>query len=141
MFQVAGDLRHKREKREDANPKLTSCFVDVRDVAGLHLRAITDPAANAERFLATSGESIWMKQVVELLKQRMGRHAEKVSTRVLPNSLIRAAVLTNMALMGYRAAAWRQPERDGRKGKARSRLVAAVSGGCPSLLPSGASFS
>lgn len=41
-----------------------------------------------------------MKKVAKLLKQRMGKHAEKVSTRVLPNTFIRAAALTNMALKG-----------------------------------------
>lgn len=82
------------------NPKLNSCFVDVRDVADLHLRAMTDPAANGERFLATSGESLWMKQVAELLKKRMGKHADKVSTRVLPNTFIRTVALTNMAMKG-----------------------------------------
>ena len=85
---------------QPGNPKLNSCFVDVRDVADLHLRAMTNPAANGERFLATSGESLWMVQVAELLKQRMGKHAEKVSTRVLPNALIRTAALTNMAMKG-----------------------------------------
>jgi dihydroflavonol-4-reductase len=85
---------------QPGNPKINSCFVDVRDVADLHLRAMTNPAANNERFLATSGDSLWLVQVAELLKQRMGKHAEKVSTRVLPNTFIRAAALTNMAMKG-----------------------------------------
>jgi len=85
---------------QPGNPKINSCFVDVRDVADLHLRAMTNPSANGERFLATSGESLWMVQVAELLKQRLGKHAEKVSTRVLPNTFIRAAALTNMAMKG-----------------------------------------
>ncbi|HLZ86895.1 MAG TPA: aldehyde reductase, partial [Puia sp.] len=33
-------------------PKINSAFVDVRDVADLHLRAMTHPAANGERFIA-----------------------------------------------------------------------------------------
>lgn len=85
---------------QPGNPKINSCFVDVRDVADLHLRAMTNPAANGERFLATSGESLWMVQVAELLKRRMGKHAEKVSTRVLPNAFIRAAALTSMTMKG-----------------------------------------
>lgn len=85
---------------QPGNPKLNSCFVDVRDVADLHLRAMVDPTANGERFLATSGESMWMKDVAALLKERMGKHAEKVSTRVLPNTFIRAVALTNMAMKG-----------------------------------------
>lgn len=35
-------------------PKIKTCIVDVRDVADLHIRAMIDPAANGERFLATS---------------------------------------------------------------------------------------
>lgn len=85
---------------QPGNPKINSCFVDVRDVASLHLLAMTDPAAKGERFLATSGESLWMGQVAELLKSRMGKHAEKVSTRELPNAFIRAAALTSMAMKG-----------------------------------------
>ena len=85
---------------QPGNPKLNSCFVDVRDVADLHLRAMTNPAANGERFLATSGESLWMVQVAELLKRRMGKHAEEVSSRVLPNAFTRAAGLTSMTMKG-----------------------------------------
>lgn len=70
-------------------PKINSGFVDVRDVADLHLRAMTDPAANGERFLAISGESMWMVDVAKVLRRRMGAAAGKVSTRVLPNWLIR----------------------------------------------------
>jgi dihydroflavonol-4-reductase len=85
---------------QPGNPKLNSCFVDVRDVADLHLRAMTDPAANGERFLATSGESLWLTQVAELLKRRLGEHAAKVSTREVPNAFIRAAALTSMTMKG-----------------------------------------
>jgi len=85
---------------QPGNPRLNSCFVDVRDVADLHLRAMLDPGAKGERFLATSGESLWMVQVAELLKRRMGELAQKVSTRELPNAFIRAAALTSMAMKG-----------------------------------------
>jgi dihydroflavonol-4-reductase len=74
-------------------PKLNSGFVDVRDVADLHLRAMIDPAANGERFLAISGESMWMIDVAKVLRRRLGNAAEKVPTRVLPNWLIRLGAL------------------------------------------------
>ena len=54
---------------------------DMRDVADLHLRAMTDPKAAGERFLATSGGSLWMVEVARLLKDRLGPVAAKVSTR------------------------------------------------------------
>jgi dihydroflavonol-4-reductase len=85
---------------QPGNPKLNSCFVDVRDVADLHLRAMTNPSANGQRFLATAGESLWMVQVAELLKRRLGKHARKVSTHELPNAFIRVAALTSMTMKG-----------------------------------------
>ena len=74
-------------------PKINSGFVDVRDVADLHLRAMTNPAAKGERFLAISGESLWMVEVAQVLRRRMGAAASKVPTRVLPNWLVRLASL------------------------------------------------
>jgi len=81
-------------------PKINTCVVDVRDVADLHLRAMTDPAANGERFLAASGESLWMVEIARLLNQRLGKGAKKVSTRVLPNWFIRVVALFNPAMKG-----------------------------------------
>jgi dihydroflavonol-4-reductase len=76
-------------------PKVNSSYVDVRDVADLHLRAMTDPAAKGERFIATAGESIWMVDVARILKQNMGALADKVNAKELPNFLVKAAALTN----------------------------------------------
>jgi dihydroflavonol-4-reductase len=81
-------------------PKINSGFVDVRDVADLHLRAMTNPAAKGERFLAISGESMWMVDVAKLLRHRLGPAARKVPTRVLPNWLVRLSALRNPALKG-----------------------------------------
>jgi len=74
-------------------PKLGFGLVDVRDVADLHLRAMTDPAAKGERFLAISGDVVWMRDVALLLKARMGKAAAKVPTRQLPNWLVFIAAL------------------------------------------------
>src|SRR5262249_23578287 len=38
------------------SPRLSFGVVDVRDVAELHIRAMTHPAAKGERFLAAAGE-------------------------------------------------------------------------------------
>ena len=70
-------------------PRINSGFVDVRDVADLHLRAMRDPAAAGERFLAIAGESMWFTEVTEVLRARMGDAASKVATRSLPNWLVR----------------------------------------------------
>ncbi|MGN6317819.1 SDR family oxidoreductase [Trinickia sp.] len=85
---------------QPGNPKINSGFVDVRDVADLHVRAMTHAAANGERFLAVAGESMWLAEVARVLKARMGRAGRHVSTRVLPNWLIRLGALRDPALRG-----------------------------------------
>lgn len=80
--------------------KINSGFVDARDVADLHLRAMTDPAAAGERFLAISGESMWMVEVAQVLRRCLGPAAGKVPTRVLPNWLVRIAALKEPGMKG-----------------------------------------
>jgi dihydroflavonol-4-reductase len=72
--------------------------VDVRDVADLHLRAMTNPAAKGERFIAIAGSSLWMLEVAKVLRRRMGEAANKVPTRELPNWLIRVLAWSNPAM-------------------------------------------
>ena len=73
------------------------CFnlVDVRDVADLHLRAMKDPAARGERFLATVGDCMSVMDVARVLKENMGEAAKRVPTAELPNWLVRLAALFN----------------------------------------------
>ena len=52
-------------------PKLYFGVVDVRDVADIHLRAMTDPAAKGERFLATAGDFMSMCDIAKVLKDRL----------------------------------------------------------------------
>ena len=72
-----------------ACPRLSFGVVDVRDVVDLHLRAMTDPAAKGERFLAVAGESISILEMALLLKRRMGAAAKRVPTGQLPDWLLR----------------------------------------------------
>ena len=74
-------------------PKLYFGVVDVRDVADLHLRAMTKPAAKGERFLAVSGDFMSMLNIAKVLKTRMGASAKRVPTRQLPNFLLRLVAL------------------------------------------------
>ncbi|MBZ8132982.1 aldehyde reductase [Afifella sp. IM 167] len=85
---------------QPGNPKINSGFVDVRDVADLHMRAMTQEAAKGERFLAIAGESMWLADVAKVLKQSMGPAADKVSTRVLPDAEVRRGALKDPALRG-----------------------------------------
>lgn len=74
-----------------AVPRLMFGVVDVRDVADLHLRAMTDVAAAGERFLATAGDFMTMQAIAQALKDGLGENAAGVSTRVLPDWLVRFA--------------------------------------------------
>src|SRR5262245_26039615 len=62
-------------------PRLYFGVVDVRDVADIHLRAMTDPAANGERFLATAGDFMSMRDIAKVLKDRLGAAVKRVPTR------------------------------------------------------------
>jgi dihydroflavonol-4-reductase len=79
-------------------PRLFFGIVDVRDVADLHLRAMTDPAAKGERFLAVAGDFLSMREIAQVLKRRMGAAARRVPTMQLPNWLVRIAALRDPAV-------------------------------------------
>jgi len=72
-------------------PKIYFGLVDVRDVVDLHIRAMTDPAAKGERFLAVAGDFLAMRDIARVLKARMGAAARRVPTLQLPNWLVRIA--------------------------------------------------
>ncbi len=79
-------------------PRLYFGAVDVRDVADLHVRAMTDPAAKGERFLAIAGDFLSMSEIAGILKAHMGKAAKRVPTRQLPNWLVRIAALRDPAI-------------------------------------------
>jgi nucleoside-diphosphate-sugar epimerase len=79
-------------------PRLHFGVVDVRDVADLHIRAMTNPAAKGERFLAVAGDFLSILDIAKILKKRMGDSARKVPTRQMPDWLIRLAALRDPAV-------------------------------------------
>src|SRR5262245_18710091 len=48
-------------------PNMTLGIVDVRDLADLHIRAMTNPAAKGQRFLASSGSILSLPEIAVLL--------------------------------------------------------------------------
>jgi nucleoside-diphosphate-sugar epimerase len=78
-------------------PRLGFNFVDVRDVADLHIRAMTEPEAAGQRFIA-AGTFGWMADLAILLRARLGDAANKVPTRRVPDFLVRLAALVNKEL-------------------------------------------
>lgn len=105
-------------------PQLSYGIVDVRDVADLHLRAMTDPAAAGERFLALGGGFASIRDVATILKSSLGEDAKRVPTRMLPNWTVR--------LVGLFDASVRQivPEL-GRKKNASNEKARRVLGWAP----------
>jgi dihydroflavonol-4-reductase len=78
-------------------PRLGFNIVDVRDVADLHLRAMTAPEAAGQRFIA-AGEFAWMADLAALLKARLGADAAKVPTRKVPDFVLRIVGLFDKEL-------------------------------------------
>ncbi len=72
-----------------AVPRMSFGVVDVRDVADLHLLAMTHPDAAGERFLCVAGEFVSMREIGLMLKRRLGDAARRVPTRELPDWLLR----------------------------------------------------
>lgn len=81
-----------------ACPRLYFGVVDVRDVADLHIRAMLNPAARGERFLAVAGDCMALLDMARVLKAAMGASARRVPTRQLPDWLVRLAGLANPTL-------------------------------------------
>ncbi|RKG90155.1 NAD-dependent epimerase/dehydratase family protein [Corallococcus terminator] len=75
-------------------PRLGFSIVDVRDLADLHLKAMTAPGAAGERF-AGSGDFLWMSDMARVLREHLGGPAAKVSTRTAPDFLVRFGALFN----------------------------------------------
>jgi dihydroflavonol-4-reductase len=73
-------------------PRLGFSLVDVRDVADLEIRAMTAPEAGGERFIAAT-QFLWMADIGQVLRERLGESASKVPTRTIPNLLVRGMAL------------------------------------------------
>jgi dihydroflavonol-4-reductase len=68
--------------------------VDVRDVADLHVRALTAPGMAGERFIA-SGRFMLLREMADILRAELGEQAHKVTRRNVPDWLVRVAALFN----------------------------------------------
>lgn len=83
--QVIGRLL---QGRMPGTPRLNFAVVDVRDLADLHIRAMTNPKAANQRFIAV-GEAVWMSDIARILRSRLGDRAKRVPTRNLPDFVLR----------------------------------------------------
>lgn len=74
-------------------PQLSIDVVDVRDVADLHLRAMTNPNAKGERFLAAATGQTSLPEIAILLKSHMRDASARVPTKTVPDWVLRVASL------------------------------------------------
>jgi nucleoside-diphosphate-sugar epimerase len=123
------------EGKMPGTPRLYLGVVDVRDVADLHLRAMTDPAAAGERFLAVAGEAMSFHQMAMVLRERLGAAADRVPKRQLPDWLIRVLAIFNplareaVPRLGIKASASNEKARRVLGWTPRSREDAIVASG------------
>jgi dihydroflavonol-4-reductase len=80
--------------RMGACPDIGFGVVDVRDVADLHVRALKAPNMAGERFIA-SGRFMKIREVADILRAQLGDQARKVTTRNVPDWLVRVGALFN----------------------------------------------
>ncbi|OQN97562.1 hypothetical protein B0A48_16716 [Cryoendolithus antarcticus] len=80
-------------------PQISFGAVDVRDVASLHLLAMTNPKAAGNRYLAVAdGPFISFKDISATLKKGLPAQSKKVPTMQLPNFVLRLAALWDPAV-------------------------------------------
>ena len=72
---------------DPAHPRFGYPICDVRDIADMHVRALTVPEAAGERFIGASG-FMWYPDMAVFLAKAFPEL--KIRTRVLPNWIVRA---------------------------------------------------
>ncbi|WP_028008243.1 SDR family oxidoreductase [Solimonas flava] len=94
-----------------AVPRIYFGMVDVRDYADLQLRAMTNPAAAGERFIAVAGAPVSLHEIAGILRRRLGAEAARVPRWQMPDAFLKLAARWRPALravvpqLGIRRAA------------------------------------
>ena len=110
-------------------PRMALGVVDVRDVADLHLRAMTNPAAKGERFLAVAGEFMWLIEIAQVLKARLGEAAKTGADSAVAGLAGAAGALQGSGGEADHSGAGQVEECDEREGAAGAGVVAAFTRG------------
>lgn len=72
-----------------AIPNVSFGIVDVRDVADIHIKAMTNPDAKGQRFLAASDSSTSLPEIAKILHSQPNKFSKKVAAKVLPDWLVK----------------------------------------------------
>ncbi|MBQ4830453.1 aldehyde reductase [Alteromonas sp. MMG017] len=76
-------------KKIPAVPNVHFGIVDVRDVADIHIKAMSNEKAKGERFLLTGDSSISLPEIAQILHSHENKFSTQVTTKVLPNWLVK----------------------------------------------------
>lgn len=87
-------IRRLLKGQPPALPRLAFNITDVRDLADLHVRAMTAPGAAGQRFIAL-GDALWYPQAAQVLRERLGEKAAKVPRKKLPDIAFRGLAMVN----------------------------------------------
>jgi nucleoside-diphosphate-sugar epimerase len=66
--------------------------IDVRDVADAHIRAMTNPAAGGQRFIAAGG-FLWMAEISAMLAKAFPAYASRLPGKELPDCVVKAMAM------------------------------------------------
>jgi len=102
-----------------AVPRIGWDVVDVRDVADLHVLAMTAPQAAGRRLLG-AGTFMWWSDLAKVLKDQLPEQTARVPVRTMPDLLVKVLARTNPQMATIRPALGRKVVVDG---SATRRLV------------------
>ena len=85
-------IRKFLTKEIPAVPNVYMNYVDVRDIAKLHVQAITNENANGKRFACTSNESVHLVEIAKTLNANGFPHVTK---KILPDFIVKFLALFN----------------------------------------------
>eukprot|EP00762_Andalucia_godoyi_P001089 ANDGO_02126.mRNA.1 Bifunctional dihydroflavonol 4-reductase/flavanone 4-reductase len=85
LSESVGMFRDMLTGKQPMTPQLGFCFIDVRDVALVHVRAVEDGNANG-RYIC-SGDFRWFSDVAKVLRTSFPQY-KKLPTRNVPNFLL-----------------------------------------------------
>lgn len=91
-------VRQMLEGKLKSVPKVHSDYVDVRDVAELHILAMVRPEASGERFIASSAENISILDIANILRKNLGEDAKNVPKKEIANIIVRTVAIFNPKL-------------------------------------------
>lgn len=87
-------------------PGFSFGMVDVRDLADLHIRAMTAEAAKGQRFIGVSGDVVTLLDIAKILKEKLGGLAAKVQTSEMEDATS-APVRRSTSAKAMRVLGWR----------------------------------